>query len=123
MSSVLKKYQFALAAADKDRFDPGLPPYQDVNYLKELRNALVHYRPEQDTDLNKHKKIEDGYTNRFPINPYSHTNDVFFPKKCLGHGCAEWAVESSIKFIQEFYKRMGFSPKWDEKLLSKLKTV
>jgi hypothetical protein len=79
-----------------------------------LRNALVHYKPEWDTDLENHKKIEDRLKSRFKINPFSHDNDAFFPKKCLGHGCAEWSVQSVIKFIQDFYNKMGFSPKWSE---------
>jgi len=121
-ASILHKYQIVLVAATKEKFNPGQTPYQEVDDLIKLRNALVHYKPEWDTNLKNHKKIEQRLKTRFPINPYSHINDAFFPKKCLGHGCAEWAVKSSIKFIQDFYERMGFKPKWDEKRLSKLKT-
>jgi hypothetical protein len=122
-SSILEKYRCVLAVANKEAFDHGNPPYQEVNDLIKLRNALVHYKPEWDTDLKNHKGIENRLKSRFNINPFSYDNDAFFPKKCLGHGCAEWAVQSSITFIEDFYKRMGFPPKWSKHQLSRLKTT
>ena len=113
-SSILEKYRCVLAVANKEAFDHGNPPYQEVNDLIKLRNALVHYKPEWDTDLKNHKGIENRLKSRFNINPFSHDNDAFFPKKCLGHGCAEWSVQSVIKFIEDFYNRIGFPPKWSK---------
>jgi hypothetical protein len=123
--SILEKYLLILDVANKEAFDREKSPYQEVGDLIQLRNALVHYKPEWDTDLKNHKKIEDRLEKRLKtrINPFSHANDAFFPKKCLGHGCAEWAVQSSIKFIEDFYNRMGFTPKWDKHQLSRLKTT
>ena len=127
-SSILEKYRCVIAVANKEAFDRGNSPYQEVNDLIKLRNALVHYKPEWDTDLKNHKKIEDRLEKRWlktriNPNPFAHENDAFFPKKCLGHGCAEWAVKSSIKFIEDFYNRMGFPLKWSEHQLSRLKTT
>ena len=121
-SSILEKYRCVIAVANKETFYRGNTPYQEVNDLIKLRDALVHYKPEWDTDLKTHKGIENRLKSRFNINPFSHVNDAFFPKKCLGHGCAEWSVKSTIKFIEDFYRRMGFPPKWNEKRLPKLKT-
>ena len=121
-SSILEKYRCVLAVANKEAFDHGNPPYQEVNDLIKLRNALVHYKPEWDTDLKNHKGIENRLKSRFNINPFSHDNNAFFPKKCLGHGCAEWSVKSTIEFIEDFYRRMGFPPKWNEKRSARLKT-
>lgn len=104
---ILTKYQVALTVCKKGKFDKGQNPYQDAHRLVTLRNALVHYKPEWDTDLNEHKKLESYLSNRFPLSPFSHVNDAFFPKKCIGHGCASWAVETAIKFIDEFYHRLG----------------
>jgi len=124
-SKILQKYQFVLTAANKEAFDRGKSPYQEVDDLIQLRNALVHYKPEWDTDLKNHKKIEDRLEKRWlkaRINPFAHENNAFFPKKCLGYGCAEWSVKSTIEFIEDFYHRMGFPPKWDEKQSARLKT-
>ena len=121
-SKILQKYQFVLTAANKEAFYRGNSPYQEVGDLIKLRNALVHYKPEWNTDLKNHKRIENRLKSCFTINPFSHDHDAFFPKKCLGHGCAEWSVKSTIEFIEDFYCRMGFPPKWDEKQSARLKT-
>jgi hypothetical protein len=106
---ILTKYQTALVLARKSKFDRGGSPYQEADRLIQLRNALVHYKPEWDTDQKKHKKIEDQLKDHFALNPFTVPNDAFFPKKCLGHGCAEWAVKSGVAFIDGFFARLGLS--------------
>ncbi len=111
--SVLQKFQIALTLAGKDLFDTGKAPYQDVDYLILLRNALIHYKPEwigtgekyKDTLSEKlRKKLESRIQT---INPMRREADVFFPHQCLGYGCAKWAVESSVKFSDEFFSKIG----------------
>jgi len=105
--SILRKYQLALTLAKKQEFGREGSPYEEVDGLIDLRNALVHYKPEWDTDQKKHKELEDRLKSRFALNPFAGPNDAFFPKKCLGHGCAEWAVKSGVSFINEFFGRLG----------------
>jgi hypothetical protein len=31
----------------------------------------------------------------------------------MSHGCAKWAVESSVKFVDDFCGRMGLTPVFD----------
>lgn len=109
--STLPKYQLALALAQKKKFEEGKSFYQDVASLIDLRNALVHYKPEWDTKQKMHKKIEDRLRGKFSLNPWSPKNAAFFPKKCLSYGCAEWAVSASIKFVNDFYSRLGVEKK------------
>jgi hypothetical protein len=106
-NETLSKYQTALILARRMKFDRGIPPYQPTDHLIKLRNALVHYKPEWDTALVEHKKLEDRLHTCFPHNPFADANDAFFPKRCLGSGCAKWAVRTSIEFVGEFYSRMG----------------
>jgi hypothetical protein len=105
----LRKYQIALELAKKQEFPKDSSPYEEVDSLIDLRNALVHYKPEWDIDQRKHKEIEDRLKSRFALNPFSGPNDAFFPKKCLGHGCAEWAINSGVSFINEFFGRLGLA--------------
>jgi hypothetical protein len=44
---------------------------------------------------------------KFATNPLAAKNVPFFPDKCLGHGCAEWAIVNSIIFVDEFFRRLG----------------
>ena len=106
---ILRKYQLALILARKSKFDQGTSPYQEVDSLIQLRNSLVHYKPEWDTAQREHRKIESRLQGRFRPNPFTGPNDAFFPKKCLGHGCAEWAIKSGVTFIEEFFSRLGLS--------------
>jgi hypothetical protein len=108
-NSTLVKYQIALILARKPPFDKGDSKYQEATFLIRLRNALVHYKPEWDTDQREHKKIEDRLKSRFELNPFTIPTDAFFPKRCLGHGCAEWAVKSGKVFINEFFDRLGLA--------------
>nr|CBH39339.1 conserved hypothetical protein [uncultured archaeon] len=120
----LEKCRLVLDVANKEKFNTKSSLFRKVELLINLRNALVHYKPEWDTDLKKHKNVGDALKKCcFKTNPFSHANDAFFPKRCLGHGCAEWSVKSTIEFIEDFYRRMGFPPKWSKHQLSRLKTT
>ena len=112
--AILDKYQLVLIVAAKDKFDKGEPLYQDIDSSIRLRNALVHYKPEWDTNLQEHKRLESRLKSKFKLNPFiEHT--AFFPNRCLSHGCAEWVFKSCKNFIEAFYDKMGLPPKWDEK--------
>jgi hypothetical protein len=106
-SSMLLKYQTALLIAGAERFDKGAQPFQDIDSLVKLRNALIHYRPEWDSDLEVHQKLRDTLDSRFQVNPFYPDANLWFPHQCLGSGCANWAVEASETFLTEFCGRMG----------------
>jgi hypothetical protein len=108
---ILEKYQIAIVAIKRSKFDISKGPYQDVALLIDLRNMLVHYKPEWDNDQRKHRKIEKKLQGRFKLNSFCPKDDsIFFPFKCLSYGCASWAVRSSIKFILEFFVLIGVDP-------------
>lgn len=108
---ILRKYQIALILADKEVLESDKQPYQDVDLLIELRNALIHYEPEtvlaySDEGKVDIQKFEKKLKGKFSTNPLA-LGHAFFPSKCLGHGCAKWAVNSTIEFADEFFRRMG----------------
>lgn len=119
--AILYKYQLVLTVAEKDIFNEGKPPYQDVASAIQLRNALVHYTPEWDTDQKAHKRIESRLKSKFKLNPFVGSTQSFFPYKCLSHGCAEWVIKSCIRFMDEFYKKLDYPLKWDGKIRMFLK--
>lgn len=103
---VLNKYQTVFRIGKKQT-NKGTAEYQNVNNLRVLRNALMHFKPEPSDDLKDHKKIETELKTKFSKNPYSDSTQEYFPNQCLGAGCAEWAVKSSYAFIEDFYSRLG----------------
>ena len=54
--TVLGKYQVALAACRKQRFDKGAEPFQRTDALVKIRNALIHFRPEWSDELEEQQK-------------------------------------------------------------------
>lgn len=77
---------------------------EDINYLVNLRNALIHFTPEWDNALKKHNDIEKSLKNRFTLNPLRSSDSTFFPYKCLSSSCSLWSYRVSKKFIKHFFK-------------------
>lgn len=103
---VLNKYQIALVACGVQRFDRGVEPFQGADGLIKIRNALIHYRPEWDDELDEHKKIQDRIGRRFKPNPFAVPGNLWFPHQCLGAGCAKWAVAQAEQFMTDFCQRL-----------------
>ena len=109
---LLTKYQAALILAGKFPFDPGAQPYQSLDVLRQLRNALVHYEPE--TRGSHPNKFEARLqSQQFPLHPwYERSANPIFPDKCISHGCADWAFSSSLVFADAFCSKMGIKPNY-----------
>ncbi|OPX64062.1 MULTISPECIES: hypothetical protein [unclassified Methanoregula] len=114
---MLTKYQTILAIAGQPGFEEGDQAFVNVRELIEIRNHLLHYtrewvvihhrrspgrEPESTSD-----HFERMLARKFAINPLAAENVPFFPDKCLGHGCAEWAILNCVIFVDEFYRRLG----------------
>jgi hypothetical protein len=114
---LISKYQKILAIAEKPRFEEGDQAYANVRTLIEIRNHLLHYKREwvvirdrktaMDGEETTAEKFEKILRKKFATNPLAQKNLPFFPDKCLGHGCAEWAIVNSIIFADEFFRRLG----------------
>ena len=114
---LISKYQKILAIAEKPLFEEGDQAYANVRTLIEIRNHLLHYKREWvvirdrgtavDGEETTAEKFEKILRKKFATNPLAQKNLPFFPDKCLGHGCAEWAIVNSIIFADEFFRRLG----------------
>jgi hypothetical protein len=108
--SPIRKYQVALVATGHEPMSKGQEPYRSADGLIRLRNALVHFRPEWDDDLKDHRSLEQRLSRLFPVSALTDRAKgrmVWFPHKCLGAGCAEWAIESATRFSQQFVNTLG----------------
>lgn len=117
---ILEKFDIALILARKPTFDRGKPPAKDVELVVQLRNNLIHYEPEWMSDETTassmaatEKKLSKGLRGKFSTSPLMGKNNRFFPNKCLSYGCARWAVESSLAYSDEFYKKLGVSAPYE----------
>ena len=111
-NSTLARFDLVLENAGKPKFERGREPYQGVKALIDLRNELTHYKYLARTGAERDylSNLEDKLQGRFEENPwYQQEGMEFFPRRCLSHGCADWAVSMSRNFADEFCKRIGIS--------------
>jgi len=112
--SILEKYEIALALAEREPLDRGSLLYKDCKLLIWMRNALIHYEPLSSTSTAKSSKwLENRFRGKFSLNPLTGAKTPFFPIRCMGYGCAKWAVESSIRFVDHCCSGLEVQPIFD----------
>lgn len=104
---VLHKYQLALSVADGDQYNESRAPFVDADSLIHLRDALLSYRPDWEDRRGKHRTLEKRLQTKFLPNALASEDAPWFPDKCLGAGCAKWAVRSVELFSDDFAHRMA----------------
>jgi hypothetical protein len=113
-SRILSKYQVALVVARRPPLNNGEQPYQDMALLLELRNILVHFRPETVSSAAT-QKIDKKLKGKFEIDPaLKDMGNPFFPDKCLGAGCAAWSVSAARAFTDEFCRCLEITPNYQQ---------
>ncbi|MEG4628985.1 hypothetical protein QUB56_04925 [Microcoleus sp. AR_TQ3_B6] len=114
------KYERALCIVKSESFDRGAEPYQSAASLISLRNALIHYKPEwigtgESYNQTLNEKLRQKLEKKIKkLNPMTREGSLFFPHRCLGYGCAKWAVESSVNFSNEFFSKIGLPSNLDQ---------
>lgn len=102
MKRPLEKFEFALILRNGSELDKSASPYQDVDTLIKLRNALTHYKPEWSEEAVEHLRVSKLLKHRAVVSPFYSPNDPLFPSAWVSHGTTVWAVGSIIKFIRDF---------------------
>jgi hypothetical protein len=97
---ILCKYQKALRMLGQPLLEPGAKPFQHASALIQLRNALVHYKPNWDPAKNKKVKLINALKGKFPCSPFANHNADFVAMQCMSAGCCEWAVGTALTFLR-----------------------
>jgi hypothetical protein len=105
----LVKFEAAVTRCAGKPYDKSRAPYQDAVLLIDLRNFIVHYKSERDTELNKHAKLERQLTGKFPECSMYAANALWFPHRCLSAGCAEWSVKTAEALVDDFRSQTGYT--------------
>lgn len=114
----MKKYQEALECIGYPRFDLGRAPYQDAAFAIELRNAMVHYKPETLTS-NDQSKFEKDLRNKlkgkYPMNMLMRGSaNPNYPDYYLGYGFSTWVLDALLAFADEFFQKIGIPPNYQK---------
>ena len=107
--SLLEKYERALVASGKPGYRSTDRLRADVDSLIHLRNSLTHYKPEWDNQLKRHKDVEKRLVGKFPESAFSDRRQAFFPHRCIGAGCARWAVTVAGDFALDVREKLDLS--------------
>ena len=105
--SILRKYQWFLEVAGCQTLNKGDTTYRAVADLIEVRDHLVHYKPEWSDNPKRNKRLEDRLRSKFDLNRLSKPDQFFIPYRCLGHGCGVWAIRSVLDLVREFSVHLG----------------
>lgn len=104
----LVKACLILTLLNKVDIDKKSSPFQDMKLVIELRNELGHYKSKGTSDLDREEVFARLRSkNNTPPEFYNNQNYNFFPHICLSHHRAQWALNTTINFINEFYNLLG----------------
>ncbi len=113
--TLLEKFDAVLRTARKAEIDKSRSPYQDVDPLIRLRNALAHFKPETQWSDEVHW-LRARLRYRIPDNPLLPGTQPWFPHQPLCAGVAEWAWRSCVAFVQEWDAQLGLSDEYLERM-------
>lgn len=120
--NALEKGQLALALADLPMLPEDRAPVQDVKALVTLRNALVHSGPSfqpfgLNLEQNERGTLERVLHRKFEPSTMVAEAEPFVWRRCLSAGCAKWAVETKVAYLNALHETMGIGGKasvlWD----------
>jgi len=103
-SDILLNYQMLLVFNGRALLKEGEQPYQQAKLLVELRNALVHFRPES-VSLGVEVRLEKKLKRLFPPNPL--WGSLWWPHGCLGSGCALWGFVTADGLVKRVLGDIG----------------
>jgi hypothetical protein len=108
----LDKWQALQDCCGREPLDLGVAPAQDAMLVVRLRNALVHFKPE-DIAADEQHELERGLRGKFPENRLMEgSGNPWWPSHGLGHGCCEWAIRSSRALADHVFDDIGIRPNY-----------
>ena len=113
---IIEKYQIALNLLNREKFDIGINPVQNINILIQLRNALVHFEPDWEIMNEKasQEKLSKKLDNKFKMNNFLVEYSPNFPDKYLSGDMCEWAISSSLSFTDLFFDKLKIIPYYEK---------
>jgi hypothetical protein len=105
-SGPLINYATALAVRVNKRLDPSNLPVENAVALIDLRNALVHFRPEWSDERREHDELSENLRYKFKPSAF-FPNEPMFPRAWASHDFAAWALWTTVEFLEHFYSEAG----------------
>ena len=117
---ILRKYQYALQLMGMPFIDVKDEKLVDLITLIYIRNSFTHhYATWRECGSDAQSEYEE-LKGRFAENPLYNKGNPFFPDKLLGYGFLQWSIDLSIRFVIEFYNKIGLKYTYMNRLEEKL---
>ena len=108
----LEKWQWLLECCGRDQLDRSAAQAQDAALLIRLRNALVHFKPENVAADDEHQ-LEKRLRGKFQDNRLMEgSGNPWWPSHGLAHGATEWAVRSAKALANHVVDELGINPNY-----------
>src|SRR4051794_19649554 len=92
---LFKKTQTILTHCKQRGLHERAEPWDAMSLLQQIRNAVVHFKPEWSHEIDKHGDITAAIVSRdLPLSPFACDRKSAFPRGCMSAGCADWAVST-----------------------------
>jgi len=109
----IRKYEMLLAFADAPPLDRGAKPHQDAALAIRLRNAILHYRPEDISVDGEAHAMEQRLRGRFEDNAFmAGSGNAWWSDHALGYGAATWAIRSVKALADHLSDALGIDPNY-----------
>lgn len=114
----LGKYEIALDLKKQTRFtkedksSPLYSIYTSASILIEVRNALIHFKPQWDDEEKSHQAIALRLLKENVQPRLSVGSTPIFPTDFMCHDMTRWAVKSSWTFIEAFSQKADLPNKF-----------
>ena len=112
-SNTLQKFNLLLRSMRKPELNPGEITYQAANYVRVLRNMLVHPTPGRVVTFTDNEEFDYSSQQDIVKKLRSYLKlgkDATFPVDILTTTCASWAVDSCEEFLHKFVRTPGINP-------------
>ena len=108
-ASILDKFDTALDVLTGSRLERGKEPCQSFKIAIDLRNALMHYKPEW-IEVGV-ERANTGFVGELERRVAPHNlmppGNGFWPNRALSADCSRWCLGSCLHITDHFVSRVG----------------
>lgn len=109
----LRRYELILYLLTKPAPDRGSEPFQSAALLVRLRNELTHYKSKWGQEMESSKLFASLKQRGHRAPPFISSDQNFFPHQCLSADCADWTVRSAVAFLDDVYRKLAVTSRFD----------
>lgn len=105
--STLDRFALILHLLEKGKLNTGAESYENASLVVRLRNEITHYKSLWGEQMERSKLFSRLESKHHRPPPFTDPSMNFFPLRCLSADCAEWALSSTVAFLEHFYVALG----------------